>query len=371
MSNQIRRRAAGALVAAAAALALPAAAGAAERDDWIGYEYASEAEGVVAISMVQESDSREVVETTRLRFDYKAEFPPELEFTRERELFSGASVGKLRVWNVDATITWVHADPRIEDVECSARSARAVNGSLLPLAQFQPQLPANSMQLVPFFDIVFDISCSKPGWRRLQFNLTTELRKELTPLQPVVQLDRADVGSDRIVRGAIRHSSSIERCPLHSGSWGIVSCESTFSGVVRFMRTYAHDELELAPLVPSKPKVTKKAKEVKAEVECRDGCEAEIGIFLRPVRGRGKIWYPGRGRGGKRPRAVASAAAARPVASWRVRVRPRRGPQTLTRSIPPAARTALLRAGRAHVAVQLDPPRGRTVRKDFAVAVPR
>jgi len=126
------------------------------------------------------------------------------------------------------------------------------------------------------------------------------------------------------------------------------------------------------PLVPAKPKVAKKAKRIEAQVACRDGCEAEIGIFLRPVRGKGRIHYPRRsGRGTTRSRALASAAPARPVASWKVRVRARRGPQTLTRTIPPAARAALLRAGRAHVAVQLDPPSGRAVRRDFAVTVSR
>lgn len=372
MSNQTRRRAAGALAAAAAALALPIAAGAQEREDWVAYEYSATVEGVVSIEMSQRDATRPVTEETRVRFDYRAEFGPDFQLTAGRTLPTGASVKRVTLSNVDGEIHYVNGDISPPGrIDCVARSARAISGMIYPLTAFQPQAPPTSLQLMPVTTVEFDTSCSgDSGTRSLDFGLVTNNSGGDAPLQPVIEMGRDDVGRDLIIRGAVRHSSSIENCPLQSGSWRIVSCRSTFSGSIKFARTYTFDELALAPLIPSKPKIARRATKAEVKVECQDGCEAEIGVFLRPFRGRGRIHYPRRGRGRKGTRAVV-AAAVRPVASQAFRVKAGRGARTLVLQIPAAERKALLRAGRAYVAVSLDPPRGRTVVKNFAVAVPR
>lgn len=374
MSNQTRRRATATLVAAAT-LALPAVAGAAPvREDWVAYEYAATVEGAMSISVLEQSDVASVTETRRLRLDYRAEFRPEFQFTSRRELIAGATADRVVLSNVDAEIHFLNNEIQPPGkIDCSGRSASTLSGLAYPLAPFQPQLPPTSMQLTPMTEVKVDVSCSGDGWRTFEFGLTGELREQNVPLQPVFDVPRAEVGSNWFIVAFARRSSSIERCPLRSGSWGIVSCESQFSGTIRFVRTYSmDDDLALVPLVPAKPKVVRRAKQAELQVECPRGCEAEIGVFMRPVGGRGRIHYPRRGRGGRsRSRAVSSAAAVRPIASRAIRVKAGRGRRTLVLAIPAAERKALLKAGRAYVAVSLDPPSGRTVRRSFAVAVPR
>lgn len=382
MSNLNRRWAAGALAAAAAAGTLAAFAPAAgaqsarRAPDYVHYEYSATVDATIAFDMGDQGGA--FSEHARGSVVYRAEFPPAIQFTEQRS-FIHSEPATATIRSASASIVFRNpegAPPH--DVDCGASTASLgseLNGILYPVHTFRPGLAPTAMQLMPFSTLRFDLNCSYPNWRKLELGLTSDLgpgsASRNRPLQPVFEVPRADVGSNWIDVPFEYHDTNPDRCPV--SGLGYTRCDTMIRGKIRFVRTFMFDDL-LAPLIPSKPKVKKQAKGVELRVVCSAGCETEIGVFMRPRRGRGQIYYPGRkGRGRKRSRAIATAAAGsvRPVASWKVRVRAGRDPQTLRVTIPPAARRALLKAGRAHVAVQLDPPSGRTVRRDFAVTVPR
>lgn len=279
------------------------------------------------------------------------------------------SVGELHYVNAEL-------DP-VDTADCRDEAPRVVvPGMLNPLSAFDPKAAPTALGYAPFSAVSFDLNCDVGG-TLLGIGAVSHSPGDLGPghLRTVVVVPREKVGDQEFTLTHESVNRSIRRCPGEFVESDLRSCETVLRGNMTFIRVGGSpppepdDEL-LAPPRPERPTVDRGARRGRARARCPRGCKYRIKIFEQPRNGRGVL-----GRG-LLARAAAPSQPSVPrgaplVASRSGRLPAGTATRTISVTIPASKRARLIRTGFAWVTVELDPPRGRTVRRTFAVPVLR
>lgn len=235
---------------------------------------------------------------------------------------------------------------------------------IYPVTAFDPSAGPLTVALVPFTSVRFSLLCNIEtpqiiGYGGRAHGARTRTRPD-DHFRVTFTIPRDQFGDHEIELPIDHHSETLATCPGASDKPDLRACVSDVRGTIRLTRTFfsaedADDDDLIAPLVPVRPRIDRRARRARVGVRCPSGCGVRIRIFLPPRRGRGRL-----GR---------ASAAGGAIADRRTNLRPGRAVRTVTVPIPPARRAALIAAGVARVEVTLDPPRGRTVRRTLGVVV--
>lgn len=268
-----------------------------------------------------------------------------------------AGAGELHFVNADV-------DP-VDTSDCSSSPRVELPGMLNPMMAFSPNASPLSFGITPVSLVTYDMRCGENGGLLLGIGARSHRPGDLGPdhLRAELTIPRDKLGDEEIVLPFSRVWRSVPRCPGDFVEGQLRSCVTNMGGTVRLYRTYKDPDPEddlLAPLTPTRPKLDRGAARARASVRCPRGCRYRIRTFLPPRNGRGVL---GRGSSSSaRPRASAAAA---PLASRAGRLPPGKAAREISVAIPAAKRAAVVAAGGALVAIELDPPRGETLRATF------
>lgn len=353
--------------AGAAALALAAAAPAAQAE--VRHVYDAWFSSGVSYATDEASESGAVTRRTSAKFTASGWFR-DLRFIDGRLLTQRPADGA-RLAYAESELHYVNRDVEPADVtDCVDRAPRALTpGVANPLWAFDPRASPTAIGIASFGMVAFDLACDVGG-TQLGIGVRAHRPGDLGPghLRVEVVVPRDRLGDEQIVLRYERTHRAVRDCPGDFVESDLRSCTTVVRGSLRMFRTYVdppEDDL-LAPLTPQRPQVERGARRGRAKVRCPRGCRYRIRIFEPPRRGRGVLGRALPVRAAAPPVATASATA---LASRSGRLPAGRATRTIAVAIPAAKRAALIEAGAAVVAVELDPPRGRTVRATFLAPV--
>jgi hypothetical protein len=268
-----------------------------------------------------------------------------------------AGAGELHFVNADV-------DP-VDTSDCTGAPRAELPGMLNPMMALSPSAPPLPFGITPVSLVSYDLRCGENGGLLLGIGARSHRPGDLGPdhLRAELTIPRDKLGDEEIELRFSRVWRSVPRCPGDSVEGQLRSCVTNMSGTVRLYRTYrdpAPDDDLLAPLTPTRPKLDRDAARARASVRCPRGCRYRIRTFLPPRHGRGVLGTSS--SASARPRASAAAA---PLASRAGRLPAGKAAREISVAIPAAKRAAVVAAGGALVAIELDPPRGETLRATF------
>jgi hypothetical protein len=375
MSSSARALAA----AGAAALALAAAAPAAHAE--VRHVYDAWFSSGVSYATDEASENGNVTRRTSAKFTASGWFR-DLRFIDGRLLTQRPAEGT-QLDFANAELHYVNRDVEPVDVaDCADSAPRVVvPGIANPLWAFDPRAAPTAIGIASFGMVGFDLNCDVGG-TTLGIGVLAHRPGDLGPghLRAEVVVPRDRLGDEQIVLRYERVFQDVRRCPGDYVESDLRSCTTAVRGSLRLFRTYtdaaSEDDL-LAPPPPKRPRIDRGARRGRAQVRCPRGCRYRIRIFEPPRRGRGTLGRALPAPASSAAEPVAAAAAATPraraavaaVASRSGRLPASRTARAISVTIPPARRAALIEAGAALVAIELDPPRGKTVRATFLAPV--
>jgi hypothetical protein len=342
--------------ALAATFALAPAAARAE----VRYVYDGQLSVDLSYATSELNDTGEVTRSTTARFHVYG-WLLDMTFVDGRLLTQGV-VSHARIENARVDSHYVNrgADP-VHVVDCTATAGRAiVPGVANPLQAIDRSAAPTAIGVTPIAMAGFDLACGEEGPGLLGLGTRAHGVGDLGPahLRDEVTVPAAQLGEERIRLALGSSNASLRHCPGDYVESDLRSCSTSLRGMLTLIRKWPRqvdadrDEL-LAP--PSRPKLDRTAGRARSTARCPRGCAWRIRIFLPPRRGRGRF----------EPRSATASAAglggAKLIAHASGRLPAGNAARTITATIPPARRAAVLAAGGAFVQVALDPPRGRAV----------
>lgn len=357
--------------AGAAALALAAAAPAAHAE--VRYVYDAWFGAGVGYATDEASESGKVTRRTSAKL-VATGWLEDLRFVDGKLLTQRVAKGTL-IRDAEAQLHFVNNDVDPPDTaDCVDRAPRlGFAGLLNPLRAFDPRAAPTAMGFSPFSQVTFDLNCDVGG-TLLGLGAVSHRPGDLGPghlrVELVVPRDR--LGDQEIALRAQRTWTARPSCPGDFVESDLRSCRTGLNVNMILYRTYADpdpDDDLLAPLAVKRPTVDRGARRTRAQVRCPSGCRYRIRIFKQPRNGRGVLGraLPVRAAAAAAPAASAAAAAA--IASRAGRLPAGRAARTVAVSIPASQRAGLVEDGSALVTIELDPPRGETVRATYRVPV--
>lgn len=349
------------VTAGAAVLALAAAAPAAQAD--VRFVYEARFDVTASYAAAQASANGLTTQDSSARLELRGWFH-DLRFL-DGNLLTARQTATPVLRSAAAESHYVNREgnpPKVED--CFTRRAGLdAPGALVPLRSYDLRLGGTEFGFTPFSAVEFFVDCGSSQW---PFGVVGRMHGPgdlgVGHLRARLEIPSAKLGDSVIELPISTSSRSLTRCPGdETYAPDLRSCVTSLTGTIRFIRTYIDpvpaDELALAPLTPSRPKLDRAARRASATVRCPRGCRYRIRIFLPPRSGRGRIGSASSAA----PRASAAAASDLIIASAAGRLPASRGARTIAVAIPAGRQAEVVAEGGAMVQVALDPPKGGTV----------